>query len=88
MSDWFYSFPVALEMYTLLLAHLNSALNPILYWKFNPSFRKGYISVLRCITKNENLCLKTSKIISKYTVDKKSHEFVSNKTAEEIEEKY
>ena len=55
MTDWNFSFPVTAEMYTLLAAHLNSALNPILYAIFNPSFNKGYIKVLRCITRQSTL---------------------------------
>ena len=29
-------------MYSMQLAHLNSAFNPILYGVFNPAYKKGY----------------------------------------------
>ena len=29
-------------MYSMQLAHLNSAFNPILYGVFNPAYQKGY----------------------------------------------
>jgi hypothetical protein len=49
MMDWQLTFPAASEMYTLLIAHLNSACNPILYAIFNPNFNRGYRNVLVCI---------------------------------------
>lgn len=49
MSDWAHSHPVAGELYTILIAHLNSALNPIFYGYTNPAFRNGYKNFIRTI---------------------------------------
>ena len=49
MSDWHYNFPISAEIYTLLIAHLNSACNPILYATYNSHFRHGYFNVIRCL---------------------------------------
>ena len=54
----------------MLIAHLNSALNPLLYGIFNPLFQKGYKNVLffiirRKIKNNinqQNTCNTTVKI--------------------------
>ena len=80
MSDWYYVFPTAIEMYTVLLAHLNSAFNPIFYGIFNPNFTKGYQNVFRWFSHNEKLCMKISISNKKYTVDT-YHEPMSNRTA-------
>jgi hypothetical protein len=45
ISDYHDKFPKAVHMFTMLLAHLNSALNPVLYGCYNPAFRRGYKKV-------------------------------------------
>jgi hypothetical protein len=47
MTDWRYEYPKASVIYTLLIAHLNSACNPILYATFNPSFKRGYGNIFK-----------------------------------------
>jgi hypothetical protein len=49
ISDSKFLFPAGVYMYTLLAAHLNSTFNPIFYALFNPSFKKGYLLVFKCI---------------------------------------
>ncbi len=53
MTDWTYSYPAASEVYTMLIAHLNSAFNPVLYGIYNPLFRKGYKNVWNRITRRK-----------------------------------
>jgi len=36
-------------MFTMTIAHLNSAMNPILYGIFNTTFKKGYIAFIKII---------------------------------------
>ena len=54
VTDWHNTHPVAAEVYTILLAHFNSALNPILYGIFNPLILKGYKNVFNMIVKRSN----------------------------------
>lgn len=49
MTDWAGTHPIAAELYTVVLAHLNSALNPIFYGISNPAFRNGYKNFLRIL---------------------------------------
>jgi len=42
LPDWFHK----LEYYTTLIAHSNSAINPIIYTCFSASFRRGRPSVI------------------------------------------
>jgi hypothetical protein len=49
ISDSAGTHPLAAELYTVVLAHLNSALNPIFYGVSNPAFRNGYKNFLRIV---------------------------------------
>ena len=49
MTDFEDKLPRSAIMFTMTIAHLNSALNPILYWIFNTNFRRGYINLFRKI---------------------------------------
>jgi hypothetical protein len=51
MTDWRYEYPKASVIYTLVIAHLNSAFNPILYATFNPSFKRGYRNIFKFISR-------------------------------------
>jgi hypothetical protein len=42
--------PMTAHAYTNLPAHLNSAINPIFYYIFNPKIREGYAIFLNLIT--------------------------------------
>jgi hypothetical protein len=42
MLDWKYTFNGYVMSYLLLLAHLNSAFNPIMYGVCSTKFRRGY----------------------------------------------
>lgn len=42
MSDYRDKLPRTAHMFSMTVAHLNSALNPVLYGVFNPAFRRGY----------------------------------------------
>ena len=42
MIDFENKFPRSVIIYSMQLAHLNSAFNPILYGMFNPAYQKGY----------------------------------------------
>jgi hypothetical protein len=54
MSDYNDRFPRAAHMYSMMFAHLNSALNPLLYAFFNPAFQRGYISFFKMIIHGKN----------------------------------
>ncbi len=41
--------PMSAHAFTNLPAHLNSAINPIFYWIFNPKIRNGYAAFLNLI---------------------------------------
>ena len=49
MSDFADRLPRTAQMFTMTIAHINSALNPILYGIFNPAFQKGYKKIFRLI---------------------------------------
>ena len=49
MCDYDNVLPRSWQMFTMAIAHFNSAANPILYGIFNPSFRKGYSNFLKRI---------------------------------------
>ena len=49
MTDFNDRLPRTAHMYTMTIAHLNSALNPILYGIFNPAFQRGYRSFFKLI---------------------------------------
>ena len=40
------TFPKTAHVYTMLFAHLNSSLNPLLYAISNPLYQKGYVNFL------------------------------------------
>ena len=42
--------PMEAHLFANLAAHLNSALNPLFYFVFNPKMRKGYIELFRLCT--------------------------------------
>ena len=42
MSDFQDRYSRSVHLFTVLVAHLNSALNPVLYAVSNPLFRRGY----------------------------------------------
>ena len=42
MADFDNSLPRTAIMYSMMLAHLNSAFNSILYAIFNPAYQQGY----------------------------------------------
>lgn len=44
--------PMSAHAFTNLPAHLNSAINPILYGIYNPKIRQGYRNLFRLITCN------------------------------------
>lgn len=44
--------PISAHTFTILPAHLNSSINPILYGIFNPLIRNGYKIFLNKLTKN------------------------------------
>lgn len=58
LIDYEDKFPRSALMYTMTLAHFNSALNPILYAIFNTSLRQGYVHLFKkmfcCKTTNFN----------------------------------
>jgi hypothetical protein len=45
--------PMAAHAFTNLPAHLNSAINPIFYWIFNPTIREGYKYFFNTISCNQ-----------------------------------
>jgi hypothetical protein len=49
MCDFENNLPRSWQMFTMAIAHFNSAANPILYGIFNSNFRKGYSKFLRRI---------------------------------------
>lgn len=44
--------PISAHTFANLAAHVNSALNPILYLIFNPKMRTGYANLLRLVANN------------------------------------
>ena len=74
MTDWNYDFPTASLVYTVLIAHLNSACNPILYAIFNPGFKKGYGNIIKYFLRKsfDSTKLKsTIKIVSRKDLEMK-----------------
>lgn len=67
MSDWQTQFPTAFYMYSLLIAHLNSACNPILYALFNPLFKNGYSNVFRFL-REKFKCIKLNKKVDELPI--------------------
>lgn len=53
MIDFSDQLPRTAHMYPLLLAHLNSSLNPILYALTNSNFQRGYKNLFYCIFKRK-----------------------------------
>ncbi|CAF0837503.1 unnamed protein product [Brachionus calyciflorus] len=49
MTDYHDHYPRTVHMYTMVVAHFNSALNPILYAAFNPAFQRGYRNFFRVL---------------------------------------
>lgn len=49
MFDFADKLPRTAHMYTMLVAHLNSALNPMLYAMFNPAYQRGYKNLLHIL---------------------------------------
>jgi hypothetical protein len=49
MSDYHDQLPRTAHMFSMLLAHLNSSLNPLLYAIFNPGFQRGYLTFFRVL---------------------------------------
>jgi uncharacterized protein with PQ loop repeat len=49
MIDFHDNLPRTAHMFSMLLAHLNSSLNPVLYAIFNPGFQRGYMTFLRVL---------------------------------------
>ena len=47
MFDAHDKFPAEAHVYTMLFAHLNSSLNPVLYAVSNPVYQKGYKNFIR-----------------------------------------
>ena len=47
MSDFRDQLPRTAHMFSMMIAHLNSALNPILYGLFNPAFQRGYMRFMK-----------------------------------------
>lgn len=54
MTDFGDHYSRSVHMYTMLMAHLNSTLNPLLYGIFNSPFKKGYKKFLMKITNKGN----------------------------------
>ena len=49
VADYDYKFPLWVDLYVLLLAHVHSSINPIIYGFTNKHFRQGYLMVFeRC----------------------------------------
>ena len=55
MIDFQNNWPRTVHMYTMLFAHMNSALNPVLYALSNPLFQRGYVNLLKML-----FCIKNS----------------------------
>lgn len=49
MTDFQDRLPRSAQEYSMLVAHLNSSLNPLLYAMFNPAFQRGYLKLLSCL---------------------------------------
>lgn len=65
MTDYQDRYHRTVHMYTMSIAHLNSALNPILYAVFNPAFQKGYKNFFRILifkTREVSIANKTQTI--------------------------
>ena len=59
MSDFRDILPRTSHMFTMLLAHMNSSMNPILYALTNPAYQRGYkmlfsIIFFRKLNSNKN----------------------------------
>ena len=68
MADFSNKWPKAVHMYTMLFAHMNSALNPLVYAVSNPLFQRGYKNLFNKMAfwksktkKQERSTLKTMK---------------------------
>ncbi len=55
MADHDDSLPNSVYAFSMLIAHLNSSFNPILYALFNPQFQRGYKKFLICLFKKTHL---------------------------------
>lgn len=49
ISDFHDQLPRSAHMFSMMIAHLNSAFNPILYGTFNPAFQRGYVQFLKIL---------------------------------------
>ena len=81
MIDFENRFPRSVVMYTMMLAHLNSAFNSILYGLFNPAFGIGYRRFLKKINDSiyvGSLYKKTSIFTAKTNSVKDTNVFVLN----------
>nr|QVK45856.1 G protein-coupled receptor [Proales similis] len=76
MLDYADRLPSAVHAFAMLVAHLNSSLNPLLYAIFNPSFQRGYKTFLSI------LCLKRKAIepvLTISTMDKTNEKAATKK---------
>ena len=83
MIDFDNHLPRAAIMYSMMLAHLNSALNPILYAVFNPAYRRGYKNLLfyfkTCKKRKENIIrIKSDRNIRIVTIFTQSNRINNN----------
>ena len=69
VSDWNNDFPIAIEVYTIMVAHFNSVLNPLIYGVFDPLILKGYKNVFNLIMKRSNKVQPISSVSKIQTVD-------------------
>lgn len=50
LADHENKLPRTVHMYSIMLVHMNSAFNPIIYGMVNPAFKRGYILFLNNLT--------------------------------------
>lgn len=80
MTDVRHTYPAELEIYTLLLAHLNSTFNPIFYAIYNHSFRIGYKKFVYKIAGKtfESTTEANNKINGVFSIEKPMHKTKSH----------